>query len=126
LYRAYNIANGVRNDMQYITTNAPYQRGVTWSLVSSYLGKDGLPYDYPNLASTTKGNAFLTTVAEDVDPRFHATVWVPGDLLWAAFENYFTFPSINGVTATLNPTGFQVKKGSNPYGAGNSGGGTSE
>src|SRR5690606_17188386 len=83
LYRAYNISDNVRNDVQYATTSATNQMGVTWELVSSYLGKNGMPYPYKTVAKTTKGNDFLLKIAEDVDPRFHASVWVPGDLLWA-------------------------------------------
>src|SRR5690606_39673531 len=70
LYRAYNIKDGVSNDVQYQTTFSPFEIGVTWSLISSYLDKNGQPYDYGELALTTKGNAFLAKIAQDVDPRF--------------------------------------------------------
>jgi len=126
LYRAYNIGDGVRNDAQYTTTGATNQMGVTWELTSSYLGKDGVPYDYLNVAKTVKGNDFLTKIATDVDPRFHASVWVPNDLRWANPESRFEKPNIDGLDLSLNPTGFQLKKVSNPYAAGNLGGGSSE
>lgn len=128
LYRAYNIKDGLSNDVQYVTTFAPFEIGITWSLVSSYLGKNGEPYDYPTLASTTKGNAFLTKISQDVDPRFHATVWVPGDVLSARTGQVFEKPGVDKVSSMLNPTGFQLKKCSNPNstGAGANGGGNSE
>ena len=128
LYRAYNIKDGVSNDVQYQTTFQPFEVGVTWSLISNYLDKNGQPYDYSELASTTKGNAFLTKIAQDVDPRFHATVWTPGDVVSVARGQFFGKPSVDQVGAWLNPTGFQLKKCSNPSspGAGSTGGGNSE
>ncbi len=125
-YRAYNISDGVRNDVQYTTTSATNQMGVTWELVSSYLGKNGLPYPYKTLSGSTKGNAFLTKIAEETDPRLHASVWVPGDLRWGNPEVRFIKPNIDQLDLSLNPTGFQLKKASNPYAAGNLGGGSSE
>ncbi len=128
LYRAYNVKDGLSNDVQYSTTFAPFELGITWSLVSSYLGKNGEPYDYLTLASTTKGNAFLTKLSQDVDPRLHATVWVPGDVLSVRTGQVFEKPGVDKVSSMLNPTGFQLKKCSNPNsaGAGATGGGNSE
>lgn len=128
LYRAYNIKDGLSNDVQYLTTFQPFEIGITWNLVSSYLGKNGQPYDYLTLASTTKGNAFLTKISQDVDPRFHATVWVPGDVLSNGTGKVFEKPGVDQVSSALNPTGFQLKKCSNPNspGAGAAGGGNSE
>ena len=128
LYRAYNIKDGLSNDVQYSTTFAPFEIGITWSLVSSYLGKNGEPYDYLTLASTTKGNAFLTKISQDVDPRLHATVWAPGDVVSVSKGQVFGKPGVDQVSSMLNPTGFQLKKCSNPNspGAGATGGGNSE
>lgn len=127
-YRAYNIGEGMGNDIQYNTTYATSGMGATWSLVSSYLSKDGTPYDYPGLASAVKGNDFLTKIANDVDPRLHATIWIPGDLEVAQSGLVFARPGIDEVEILLNPTGFEVKKFSNPNssGAGKGGGGNSE
>ena len=128
LYRAYNSKDGLSNDVQYTTTTSPYGLGLTWSLISGYLNKNGEPYDYLALAQTTKGNAFLKKVAEDVDPRLHATIWTPGDLIAAASGQIFDKPQINKTGTELNSTGFQLKKCSNPNspGAGAAGGGGSE
>ena len=127
-YRASNYDGGLSNDMQYATILTPAEKGVTWSLVSSYLGKDGKPYDYELLASTTKGSDFLRKIGEDVDPRLYATIWTPGALQVAVTDVYFDKPPIDQTSLALNPTGFQIKKGSNPYSsaAGKGGGGNSE
>lgn len=128
LYRAYNMKDGLANDVQFNTTTSPYGLGVTWSLVSNYLGKNGEPYDYTTVALTTKGNAFLKKLAEDVDPRLHAAIWTPGDLIAVANNRLFDKPQINKAGTELNPTGFQLRKCSNPNssGAGAGSGGSSE
>ncbi len=126
-YRAYNASDGLRNNVQTLTTNLTGGRGVTWELVSSYLGKDGKPYDYLAMAGSLKGSEYLDKLAEDIDPRLHATVWMPGDLRWSSPEFHFDKPSLDQVGIGLNPTGFQLKKCSNPYASGtNAAGGNSE
>ena len=87
---------------------------LTWSLISSYLGKDGNAYDYLGLAATTKGNDFLTTIANDVDPRLSATIWIPGDLRVASSNQLFNKPFVDGGVEESAVTGFQLKKFSNP------------
>lgn len=115
LYRAFNAADGMGNSTQgFITYNAD-QKGATWDLVASYLRKDGKPYDYLKLAKTMKGNAFLTTIAKDCDPRLKSTIWIPGDLLSQVTGAYFDKPTIDAGSLQLCPTGFQVKKTGNPF-----------
>lgn len=115
LYKAFNAADGMGNSTQgFITYNAD-QKGITWELVSSYLGKDGKPYNYSDVAKNTKGNAFLTKIAADCDPRLKSTVWMPGDLVSQVTGAYFDKPTINAGALQLCPTGFQVKKTGNPY-----------
>jgi len=127
-YKAYGIGEEMANDVQYLTTNSPFKIGITWSLVSSYLDKSGKPYDYLGVANEKQGNEFLTQIANDIDPRFHAVVWVPGDLMVASNGRTFESPYIDQTEDFLNPTGFQLKKCSNPEssGAGLNGGGNSE
>ena len=91
------------------------EMGVTWSLVTSYLGKDGKPYDYLMLAAAKKGNDFLTKIANECDPRLKATIWIPGDLRADRFNSYFDKPWIDKSSIQLCPTGFQIKKTSNAY-----------
>lgn len=115
LYKAFNAADGAGNSVQgFITYNAN-QKGITWDLVSSYLGKDGKPYNYLNLAQTVKGNNFLTQIANECDPRLKSIVWIPGDLMSQVTGVYFESPTINAGALQLCPTGFQVKKTANPY-----------
>lgn len=115
LYRAANSAENMGNNVQIYTTVRTNAMAVTWPLVTSYLGRDGQPYDYLSLASEAKGNAFLTQLAADCDPRLHATVWIPGDLRVASNGSVFDKPYIDLGGENLCATGFQVKKFSNPY-----------
>lgn len=115
LYRAFNRDEGFGNSVQGYITNDMNQKGVTWELVSSYLGKDGNPYDYLALGKEKKGNEFLLAIAEECDPRLKSTVWIPGDLMSAELEKHFDRPTIDAGALQLNPTGFSVKKTANPY-----------
>lgn len=118
LYRAFNYAEGFGNTVEgYLSYNAS-EKGATWGLVSSYLGKNGQPYDYPGLAETTKGNAFLTKIANDCDPRLKSTIYIPGDLRGAAVGLVFDKPTIDAGVLQLCPTGFQIKKTTDPYSRG--------
>jgi len=128
LYRVSNIADGLSNDLQYITTNAPAEMGITWDFVTSYLDRHGQPYDYKSVADTVKGNDFLTKIAQEADPRLQATIWIPGDIKAVATNLKFNKPGIDQVEVMLSTTGFEVKKFSNPKspGAGKGGGGNSE
>ncbi len=128
LYRVANEEESLGSNVQYYTTNATDAMSITWWLVSSYLDKDGIPYDYQEVASGNQGNDFLVKIAEDCDPRLKATVWIPGDLRVASTAAYFDKPFINQGGEFLCGTGFQVKKFSNPYSdaAGRDWGGYSE
>src|SRR5690606_13271719 len=57
----------------------------------------------------------LSQLAEDCDPRLHATVWIPGDLRVASNGSVFNKPFIDLGGENLCATGFQVKKFSNPF-----------
>lgn len=117
-YKTFNFAEGFGNTVEgFLSYNAD-SKGVTWELVSSYLGKDGKPYDYLGLASTTKGNAFLTQIANDCDPRLKSTIYIPGDLMGAVANKYFNKPTVNDGALQLCPTGFQIKKTTDPYSRG--------
>ncbi|SFB27508.1 RagB/SusD family nutrient uptake outer membrane protein [Algoriphagus aquimarinus] len=117
-YRIASTSEQLGHELQFYTTRRTRDMGITWSLASSYLGKDGKPYDYSALAQTASGNDFLNQIVEDVDPRLHATVWAPGDLRVASSGQIFSKPFINGGSEELCATGFQVKKFSNPYSSG--------
>ena len=114
-YRVASSAEQMGHDLQFYTTRRTRDMALTWSLVSSYLGKDGNPYDYLGLAETTKGNDFLKAIANDVDPRLSATIWIPGDLRVASSNQIFNKPFVDGGVEESAVTGFQVKKFSNPF-----------
>jgi hypothetical protein len=117
LYRAFNATDGAGNYVQNYLTGEVNGKGATWDLVSSYLAKNGQPYDYLTLAATKKGGDFLTQIASDCDPRLSATIFIPGDLVSKALNLYFTKPPIDKGGNYLCPTGFQVKKTTNPNSA---------
>ncbi|MEX2565053.1 MAG: RagB/SusD family nutrient uptake outer membrane protein, partial [Cyclobacteriaceae bacterium] len=113
-YRAGNSGEGLGSNVQFYTTVRTGQKSVTWSLISSYLGRDGQPINYLNLAEGQKGNDFLTRISEAADPRLHGTIWIPGDVMVARTNEQFDKPFIDRGAEELNATGFQVKKFANP------------
>lgn len=117
-YRIASTSEQLGHELQFYTTRRTRNMSLTWSLITSYLGKDGKPYDYMGLAKSASGNAFLSKLAEDLDPRFHATVWTPGDLRVGSSGQVFDKPFLNGGSEELCATGFQVKKYSNPFSSG--------
>lgn len=115
LYKAYNSNEGFATATQTYVTREQNGKGATWGLISQYLGKNGKPYNYLGLAQTTKGNAFLTKIANDCDPRLKSSIWIPGDLMSKVIGTYFDKPQIDAGALFLNPTGFSIKKTANPY-----------
>lgn len=115
LYRVANASEGLGNNVQAFTTARTGGMAVTWSLVTSYLDKNGEPLDYLNLSKEFKGNDFLLEIAQRGDPRLHATVWFPGDLRAATAGTLFDKPFIDRGGEELCASGFQVKKFSDPY-----------
>jgi hypothetical protein len=119
LYKAFNGSEGFGTTTQTYVTREHRGKGATWEFITQYLSKDGLLYDYGQLAQTTKGNDFLTKIANDCDPRLRQSIWIPGDLMAATgsslLGNYFDKPSINLGSNYLCPTGFSIKKTANPY-----------
>lgn len=113
-YRAYNGNEDIYNDFQSKITYKPDGMGATWELVSSFLAKDGKPYDYLGVAETTKGNDFLIKIASDCDPRLRSTIFIPGDYKSNILGLVFDHPAIDEGTNFIVPTGFAPKKGVNP------------
>lgn len=114
LYRIASSAESQGSGVQFYTTLSTAGAALTWSLISTYLGSDGSPIDYLDLAGTHQGNDFLTEIAAQADKRLHATVWIPGDLRVASTGETFAKPWIDRGGNELCATGFQVKKFSNP------------
>ena len=118
LYKAFNSSDGLTNATQSQITYNNDGKGVTWDLVSSYLGKDGKPYDYRQVTSSLKGARFLTKIAEDCDPRLKASIYIPGDLFSVSTGATYSDPGINAGSLQLCPTGFRPKKSANPNSVG--------
>lgn len=117
-WKAGNIKENMGNNAQLYVTNWTAGGGVTWDLVTSYLDKNGNPYDYGELSKTKKGNDFLNQIANDIDLRLSSTIWIPGDLRVSENNVRFQMPFINADASTIMPTGFGRKKFSNPYSPG--------
>ncbi len=113
LYRAYNVGDKIGHQQNYYCVTAPNELGATWQYVTSHLGNDGTPFDYPALAQTTKGNDFLTAIANNCDGRLKQNIWIPGDIMNHEYNTVFDLPPINESPIYLNTTGFQIKKGVN-------------
>lgn len=127
-YRIANSAEQLGHELQFYTTRRTRNMSLTRSLISSYLDKNGKPYDLAEVEKSVKGNKFLSKIAADCDPRLHATIWIPGDLRVNSSGQLFDKPFLNGGSEELCATGYQVKKFSNPFssGAGADFGGNSE
>lgn len=118
LYKAFNASEGLSNIKQSQVTYRTDDKGATWNMICSYLGRDGLPYDFNAIGLEYKGNAFLSKIANDCDLRLQSSIWMPGDLMAQSLSRYFERPAILGSAGFLCPTGFQIKKGANPQSPG--------
>ncbi|SDM71443.1 RagB/SusD family nutrient uptake outer membrane protein [Kriegella aquimaris] len=113
LYRAYNATERIGHNQNYYTATAPNQIGATWSYISTFLGVDGAPFDYLDLAETSKGVDFLTEIAANCDPRLKQSIWIPGDLMNSGTGVIFNQSPIFEANTQNNSTGFQIKKFNN-------------
>lgn len=87
-------------------------RGLTKSLIDSYLCIDGQPI---SVSSLYQGDHSLQDVVANRDPRLNQTIFVD-DGQHIFFEDdmsTFTVPAFDGVTANSCPTGYQLYKGFN-------------
>ncbi|GAA5219415.1 RagB/SusD family nutrient uptake outer membrane protein [Membranihabitans marinus] len=114
LHRAYSIADIVGHNQNYYAANAPNELGATWSYVTSHLGLDGNPIDYLALAETAKGNEFLLELDKQIDPRLRQNIWIPGDITYLPGNLVWEKPGLFEDSRNNCPTGFQIKKYTNP------------
>lgn len=114
LYRAYNVGEFIGHNQNYYGTTTPSELGATWSYVTSHLGNNGKLMDYLFISQQVKGNDFLTMLADDVDLRLRQSIWIPGDVQHIPSNVVFDFPPVFAGSRENNPTGFQVKKYTNP------------
>lgn len=120
LWKDYDKALGMQHEAQRYLTIATDDKSVTLSLVGSYLGLDGQPYDFEKVKDELKGNSFLSKIAEDCDPRLKQTIWIPGQLVADNTNGTFNYdlPPLDKTSENRSITGFQLKKGANPYSPG--------
>lgn len=118
LYKSFNLAEGFGNTVEGHLSFNPNQKGATWDLISSYLDKDGKPFNYLNLSKSFKGGDFLAQIAERCDPRLKSTIYKPGDYKSVALDLIFDKPNIDSGIYQSCPTGFQIKKTTDPYSSG--------
>lgn len=131
LWKGYSRGlNMSHNVLSYLTigTNDIH---VTYDLISSYLTRDGKVFDDKEAAKTAKGNDYLSLIASTNDTRLRQTIWIPGDLMWDNSQygkRNFEKPYLDKAGEFMNITGFQLRKGVDPYsnGSGAGFGGASE
>lgn len=110
LWRKYSVTDG-----QYTRWGAYYYgagRGLTKSMVDSYLCRDGKPISTSNLY---QGDKTLKEVVADRDPRLNQTIFVNDGkhVLFADKNTFFFTPGFEGVIDNSCPTGYQLYKGYN-------------
>lgn len=123
LWRKYSKALDIPNNINMVVWNYGYENSsYTLSLIQSYLSKDGTTIDVKDKRIFKEtGAAYLSELAEKLDPRFSQSVFIPGDLLNTVTPPYvdslYTVPQMHLADQSRNTTtGFSPKKGHNPDG----------
>lgn len=126
LWKRYDTGLGMGHSFQIYVSDRTAGISVTLEQVQHYLDRNGEPYDYIETGKVTKGNAFLSKIAEECDPRLSQLVWVPGMVMWdnGYGKGLFSKPFLDQSGEYLNNTGFQYRKGNDPKDA-QAGGGVS-
>lgn len=121
LSKDYNANLGIKNNLNTQVWLYGYYGGAyTRSLIQSYLTKEGQSIDITDEnAVQGKGVAYLTDLAEKLDPRYRQSVFTPGDLLNTVTPPYadslFALPQINfSHPSRVTTTGWHPKKSHNP------------
>lgn len=113
LARTYSLVLGLTHRAQNYLLYRGSRIGLSKELVDDYLCLDGKP----TAAHAEFSDKSLLDVIKDRDPRLAQTVWIPGDLRSGTGEEplYFDRPFIYLTGEQLCTTGYQLKKGSDPY-----------
>lgn len=116
LWKQYDIGLGMGHCFQIYVSDRTAGICVTLNQVHHYLSKSGEPYNYISTGKNIKGGKFLSKIAEECDPRFMQTIWIPGMLMWdnSYGKGIFSHPFLNQSGEYLNNTGFQIRKGNDP------------
>lgn len=103
-----------KDEEQYTRWGSYYAagRGLTKSMIDSYLCLDGKPI---TLSPLYKGDKTLKDIITNRDPRLNQTIFVDdgAHCLTADFNRFFTVPTFEGVITQNCPTGYQLYKGYN-------------
>lgn len=112
LARTYSLVLGLTHRAQNYLLYRGSTTGLSKGLVDDYLCLDGKPTaSHPEYSDKD-----LLSVVKDRDPRLAQTMWIPGDLRVGVGELlYFDRPFIYLTGAQHCTTGYQVKKGADPY-----------
>lgn len=109
LWRKYSVADGNYTLIaRYITAGGG--RGITKSLVQSYLSIDGKPI---SVSPLYKGDATLIDVATDRDPRLSQTVQINDGKHYVSDTSRFWMTAWQGAPEDKDYTGYQLYKGLN-------------
>lgn len=112
LWRQYDFVsfgNTYGNDMNQ---TGPNRSGITRSMVRSYLSKDGDPI---GVSPLYQGDATMTDVIIDRDPRLGASIMVPGDILTISASGDTTIFEVPRLTSNNHcPTAYEYKKFKEP------------
>ena len=137
LWKRYDIDLALAHNAQRYLNASGGARGITKELVDEYLCVDGNPISGNSLY---QGDHGLTSVAVNRDYRLRSTIWVPGQI-WTLeggairmievvkldefndpvvpeekieIEDRFRTSWLNANGESICPTGYQIRKGSNP------------
>lgn len=137
LWKQYSVDIALAHNAQRYLNDSGGGRGLTKELIDEYLCTDGKPITGNSLY---QGDHGLTNVAANRDYRLRSTVWIPGQvytiengairmievvkldefndsvqpLEMVMIEDRFRTSDLNSNGESLCPTGYQIRKGSNP------------
>lgn len=114
LWKKFDVDLGLAHNAQRYLSASGGARGVTKLMVDDYLCTDGLPIASSSLY---KGDASLAVVSINRDPRLAQTIWIPGQVYEVkdgAVTLYFEKSALDQTGEEICPTGYQIRKGSNP------------
>jgi SusD family. len=121
LSRKYSQALGVTHNWNRMCALSYENTGYALDLVQAYLDKDGNTIDVTNRTIfPSTGSAYISELAEKLDPRFKQSCFIPGDLINSVtpgwIDSLWTIPALFGAQYEEAPSGFHPKKGHNVLG----------
>lgn len=114
LWKKFDVDLGLAHNAQRYLSASGGGRGLTKLLIDDYLCTDGLP---TALSSEYQGDDSLAVISVNRDPRLAQTIWIPGQVYEVKdgeVTKYFEKSSLNDTGEEICPTGYQIRKGSNP------------